>query len=77
MTTTSKPRFGQTKFIVSHYAVDVEYEVEGFIEKNRDSVSLGHLDVFKATTNPIFKQILDNRELRSDDAPEEQNTEKR
>ncbi|CAI4238101.1 AIF_collapsed_G0000500.mRNA.1.CDS.1 [Saccharomyces cerevisiae] len=73
----SKPRFGQTKFIVSHYAVDVEYEVEGFIEKNRDSVSLGHLDVFKATTNPIFKQILDNRELRSEDAPEEQNTEKK
>ncbi|CAI4037084.1 hypothetical protein SMKI_01G0410 [Saccharomyces mikatae IFO 1815] len=73
----SKPRFGQTKFIVSHYAVDVAYEVGGFIEKNRDSVSLGHLDVFKATTNPIFKQILDNRESRTDDASQDQDTEKK
>ncbi|QHS71412.1 myosin 4 [Saccharomyces paradoxus] len=73
----SKPRFGQTKFIVSHYAVDVAYEVEGFIEKNRDSVSSGHLDVFKATTNQIFKQILDNEEPRTDDALQEQSTEKK
>lgn len=29
----SKPRFGQTKFVVSHYALDVAYDVDGFIEK--------------------------------------------
>lgn len=44
-----KPRFGQTKFIVSHYALDVPYDVEGFIEKNRDTVSDGHLEVLKAS----------------------------
>lgn len=68
----SKPRFGQTKFIVSHYATDVAYEVEGFIEKNRDSVSMGHLSVFKGTTNPIFKQILENRDSKEGDASQEQ-----
>ncbi|KAG7664547.1 MYO2 [[Candida] subhashii] len=53
-----KPRFGQTKFIVSHYALDVTYDVEGFIEKNRDTVGEGHLDVIKNTTNPLLQDIL-------------------
>ena len=56
----SKPRFGTTKFVVSHYADDITYDVEGFIEKNKDTVSEGHLEVLKATTNPTLKQILDN-----------------
>ena len=33
-----KPRFGKSSFTVCHYAVDVNYESEGFIEKNRDTV---------------------------------------
>ncbi|RLV94737.1 Myosin-2 [Spathaspora sp. JA1] len=53
-----KPRFGQTKFIVSHYALDVSYDSEGFIEKNRDTVGEGHLDVMKNTTNPLLQDIL-------------------
>lgn len=55
----SKPRFGQTKFVVSHYAHNVIYDTEGFIEKNRDTVSDGHLEVLKATTNETLKHILD------------------
>ncbi|CAI5757143.1 unnamed protein product [Candida verbasci] len=54
-----KPRFGQTKFVVSHYALDVTYDMDGFIEKNRDTVGEGHLDVMKNTTNPLLKSILD------------------
>ncbi|CAI4054502.1 myosin 4 SKDI_01G0420 [Saccharomyces kudriavzevii IFO 1802] len=72
----SKPRFGQSNFIVSHYAIDVAYEVEGFIEKNRDTVSIGHLDVFKATTNPSFRQILDNRESKAVDVSQEEDIRK-
>ncbi|KAG8404986.1 Myosin type-2 heavy chain 1 [Metarhizium acridum] len=30
-----KPRFGKSAFTVCHYAIDVTYESEGFIEKNR------------------------------------------
>ncbi|CCD26433.1 uncharacterized protein NDAI_0H02590 [Naumovozyma dairenensis CBS 421] len=54
-----KPRFHQDKFIVSHYANDVTYDVEGFIEKNRDTVSDGHLEVLNATTNSTLKSILE------------------
>ncbi|CCH42118.1 Myosin-2 [Wickerhamomyces ciferrii] len=55
-----KPRFGQTKFIVSHYALDVTYDIEGFIEKNRDTVSDGHLEVLKESKNELLVEILDN-----------------
>ncbi|CAI4065254.1 hypothetical protein SUVZ_08G3450 [Saccharomyces uvarum] len=58
----SKPRFGQTKFIVSHYALEVAYDVEGFIEKNRDTVSDGHLEVLKASTNETLINILEGLE---------------
>ncbi|CAK7901364.1 myosin-2 [[Candida] anglica] len=53
-----KPRFGQTKFIVSHYALDVTYDIEGFIEKNRDTVGEGHLDVMKNSTNELLQDVL-------------------
>lgn len=53
-----KPRFGQTKFIVSHYALDVTYDIDGFIEKNRDTVGEGHLDVMKNTTNDLLQSVL-------------------
>lgn len=53
-----KPRFGQSKFTVSHYALDVSYDIEGFIEKNRDTVGEGHLDVLKQSTNELLQSVL-------------------
>lgn len=53
-----KPRFGQTKFIISHYALDVTYDIDGFIEKNRDTVSEGHLEVLKSSENEMLQNIL-------------------
>lgn len=53
-----KPRFGQTKFIVSHYALDVTYDIDGFIEKNRDTVGEGHLEVLKLTENELLQSVL-------------------
>lgn len=53
-----KPRFGQLKFIVAHYALDVSYDIEGFIEKNRDTVGEGHLDVLSQSTNELLIDVL-------------------
>lgn len=54
-----KPRFGRTKFIVKHYALDVTYDMDGFVEKNRDTVGEGHLDVLKNTTNRTLRSVLE------------------
>ncbi|PWN25731.1 myosin V [Jaminaea rosea] len=54
-----KPRFGQSAFTVCHYALDVEYEVEGFLEKNRDAVPDEHLTLLGATTSNFLKEVLE------------------
>lgn len=53
-----KARFGEDKFVVKHYALDVEYDSDGFIEKNRDTVSEGHLEVLKKSENTLLLQLL-------------------
>jgi myosin V len=66
-----KPRFGNTAFTIAHYAVDVTYEVDGFIEKNRDTVPDEHLTLLAATKNYFFKEVLDAAlaSTRPHDAP--------
>ncbi|KAJ5584086.1 uncharacterized protein N7459_003886 [Penicillium hispanicum] len=54
-----KPRFGKSAFTVCHYAVDVTYESDGFIEKNRDTVPDEHLEVLRNSSNNFVKDILD------------------
>ncbi|QRV99788.1 Myosin head (motor domain) [Ceratobasidium sp. AG-Ba] len=54
-----KPRFGNSAFTIAHYALDVTYEAEGFIEKNRDTVPDEHLALLASTQNPFFKEVLD------------------
>lgn len=65
-----KPRFGNTSFVVAHYAQDVNYEAEGFVEKNRDAVPDEHLEVLMATKNDFLKSILDvAANVAADNAP--------
>jgi myosin-5 len=54
-----KPRFGNSAFTIAHYALDVTYQVEGFIEKNRDTVPDEHLDLLASTKNLFLKEVLD------------------
>ena len=54
-----KPRFGKSAFTVCHYATDVTYESDGFIEKNRDTVPDEHMEVMRKTTNAFLSEVLD------------------
>lgn len=54
-----KPRFGKSAFTVCHYAIDVTYESEGFIEKNRDTVPDEHMAVLRASTNKFLGSVLE------------------
>ncbi|KAJ5539178.1 hypothetical protein N7513_007510 [Penicillium frequentans] len=54
-----KPRFGKSAFTVCHYAIDVTYESDGFIEKNRDTVPDEHLEVLRNSSHDFIKEILD------------------
>ncbi|RPD65761.1 hypothetical protein L226DRAFT_608721 [Lentinus tigrinus ALCF2SS1-7] len=54
-----KPRFGNSAFTIAHYALDVTYEVEGFLEKNRDTVPDEHMALLQGTKNAFLKEVLD------------------
>ena len=54
-----KPRFGKSAFTVCHYAIDVTYESDGFIEKNRDTVPDEHMDVLRQSSNPFLREVLE------------------
>lgn len=54
-----KPRFGKSAFTICHYAVDVTYESDGFIEKNRDTVPDEHMEILRNSSNEFVKEILD------------------
>ncbi len=54
-----KPRFNQNAFTICHYANDVTYDVEGFLDKNRDTVPDEHLALLQGTSNGLLKDCLD------------------
>ncbi|KAK3078212.1 hypothetical protein LTS18_008145, partial [Coniosporium uncinatum] len=54
-----KPRFGKSAFTVCHYAIDVTYESDGFIEKNRDTVPDEHMEVLRSTSNGFLSEIFE------------------
>ena len=45
----SKPRTSRTSFVIHHFADKVEYQSEGFVEKNRDQVNDEHLNILRAS----------------------------
>ncbi|KAK5082943.1 Myosin type-2 heavy chain 1 [Lithohypha guttulata] len=54
-----KPRFGKSAFTVCHYALDVTYESDGFIEKNRDTVPDEQMEVLRKSSNQFMLQVLE------------------
>ncbi|KAI0050026.1 myosin 5 [Auriscalpium vulgare] len=67
-----KPRFGNSAFTIAHYALDVTYEVDGFLEKNRDTVPEEHMNLLATTKNPFLREVLDAA-LASSKPPESPN----
>ncbi|KAI9312548.1 P-loop containing nucleoside triphosphate hydrolase protein [Zopfochytrium polystomum] len=53
-----KPRFGQKAFTIKHYATDVTYDIDGFIEKNKDTVSDEQLAVLNAGDFGFLKEVI-------------------
>jgi myosin-5 len=54
----AKPRFSNVAFIIKHYAQDVCYECEGFLDKNRDTVSDELEEVLLATKDSLLATIF-------------------
>jgi len=52
-----KPRFSQNEFTIAHYALDVTYQIEGFIEKNKDTVSDEQLSLLQESSNEFVKEL--------------------
>lgn len=53
-----KPRFSNAAFTIAHYAHDVTYECEGFLEKNRDTLPDELLNLLKNSDNEFLEEIL-------------------
>ncbi|KAJ2355325.1 Myosin type-2 heavy chain 1 [Coemansia sp. RSA 2618] len=67
-----KPRFGANEFTVRHYAHDVAYEADGFIEKNKDTVPEEIQNVLKASQGPLLPQLLADADAGQDSKQESQ-----
>jgi hypothetical protein len=54
-----KPRFSNNAFTIAHYAHDVQYEAENFLDKNKDSVPDEHMSLLQSTGFDFLKEVLD------------------
>ncbi|XP_060917897.1 unconventional myosin-Vb isoform X1 [Labrus mixtus] len=61
-----KPRMSNISFIIIHFADMVEYQCEGFLEKNRDTVYDEQINILKASQ---FQLVADLFHEKDDAAP--------
>lgn len=53
-----KPRTSTTAFIVLHFADTVQYECEGFLDKNRDTVFEELINILKASQSELVAELF-------------------
>lgn len=57
-----EPRFGRTSFLVKHFSDTVQYDVHGFLEKNRDTVSKELVSVLAQSDMSLCKELMELEE---------------
>ncbi|CAL8294783.1 unnamed protein product [Boreogadus saida] len=57
-----KPRLSNTAFIIHHFADKVEYQCDGFLEKNKDTVNEEHINVLKMSKFDLLVMLLEEQE---------------
>ncbi|KAI3377056.1 hypothetical protein L3Q82_000264 [Scortum barcoo] len=57
-----KPRMSNRAFIIQHFADKVEYQCEGFLEKNKDTVNEEQINVLKASKFPLLVELFQDEE---------------
>lgn len=53
-----KPRFAKSSFFIRHYAHEVEYNVDGFLEKNKDTMPPEIIDILKDSSNDFCREVM-------------------
>uniref|UniRef100_A0AAR2JTP9 Unconventional myosin-Vb n=1 Tax=Pygocentrus nattereri TaxID=42514 RepID=A0AAR2JTP9_PYGNA len=56
-----KPRMSNSSFIVVHFADKVEYQCDGFLEKNRDTVYEEQINILKASKFQLVADLFQDR----------------
>eukprot|EP01063_Lacrimia_lanifica_P034073 TRINITY_DN6220_c0_g6_i2.p1 TRINITY_DN6220_c0_g6~~TRINITY_DN6220_c0_g6_i2.p1 ORF type:complete len:1170 (+),score=479.42 TRINITY_DN6220_c0_g6_i2:147-3656(+) len=51
-------KLSRGSFVVKHYAKDVNYTVEGFLDKNRDTLKNSFKSMMRAVPDPYIKELL-------------------
>ncbi|KAM4744941.1 unconventional myosin-Va isoform 3-T3 [Anableps anableps] len=57
-----KPRMSNRAFIIQHFADKVEYQCEGFLEKNKDTVNEEQINVLKASKFNLLVELFQDEE---------------
>eukprot|EP01098_Paradermamoeba_levis_P007351 TRINITY_DN3032_c0_g1_i3.p1 TRINITY_DN3032_c0_g1~~TRINITY_DN3032_c0_g1_i3.p1 ORF type:complete len:775 (-),score=277.58 TRINITY_DN3032_c0_g1_i3:179-2503(-) len=63
-----KPKRSQTTFIVRHYAGEVVYEIENFLEKNRDTLQSDLLACLLTSSSELLQELYKEVVSDKDDA---------
>ncbi|KAJ3597015.1 hypothetical protein NHX12_003415 [Muraenolepis orangiensis] len=60
-----KPRLSNRAFIIDHFADKVEYQCDGFLEKNKDTVNEEQLTVLKTSKFDLLVKLLEEHETKT------------
>ncbi|XP_062888632.1 unconventional myosin-Va-like [Mobula hypostoma] len=60
-----KPRMSNSAFIIHHFADNVLYQCEGFLEKNRDTVYEEPIKILKASKSMLIAELFQKEDVSS------------